>query len=119
LRYIDPTGLEAISVEECKKNPDCVSVPINVIYDQNAQLYDRDGNVLPEVQQKVDAQLAAAQDTYGDALVSFDVSYSTGAIQGSGQNSSVTGMQPGINVVVTDSRDSFVPGRSTEVKGAH
>src|SRR5688572_3436170 len=50
-------------------------------------------------------------------VVSFDVSYSTDAVQGSGQNSSVTGMQSGINVVVTDSRDSFVSGRSTEVKG--
>jgi RHS repeat-associated protein len=117
LVHVDPTGMKAISAEECKNNPDCVSVPINVIYDQNAQIFDGDGNVLSAVQSKVDDQIAAAQDAYGNALVSFDISYSTGAIQNSGQSQTVSGTQPGINVVVTDSRDSFVPGGAMEAGG--
>jgi len=117
LRFVDPTGMKAISAEACKKNPDCVSVPINVIYDQNAQIFDEDRNVLPAVQSKVDGQIAAAQHTYGNALVSFDITYSEGAIEGSGGNQTISGTQPGINVVVTDSRDSFVPGGAMEVEG--
>ena len=65
--------MEAISTEDCKKNPDFVSVPINVVYDQNAQIFDRNGSILPAVRAKVDDQIAASQYTYGYALVSFDV----------------------------------------------
>jgi RHS repeat-associated protein len=122
LRYFDPSGMEAISKEDCQKNPDCVSVPVNVIYDQNAQIFADDGKtVQPQYQAKIDEQLAATQDVYGNALVSFDISYSQGSIVPSSTKageSEVKGLKTGIYVVVTDSRDSLVPGGSVESNGA-
>ena len=117
LRYVDPTGMKEISTEDCQKNTDCVSVPINIIYDRNAQLFDAKGNVQPGVQQKIDDQVAAAKDVHGDSLVSFNLSYSSGEISGKGSDQTVTGTKPRINGVVTDSRDSFVPGGASERNG--
>jgi RHS repeat-associated protein len=115
LRFIDPSGMEAISVEDCQKNPDCVTVKLNVVYDKNAQSFDQKGNVLPEYQKKVDEQIAKAKDEYGNALISFDVSFGTGAI---GTKGAVTGVvKDGLNVLVTDSRNTFVGGKSGESGG--
>jgi hypothetical protein len=45
LRFIDPTGMDAISAEECMENPDCVGLKLNVVLDKNADLYDKNGKV--------------------------------------------------------------------------
>ena len=39
LRYTDPTGLDPISLEDCQNNPECTVVKVNVILDQNANIY--------------------------------------------------------------------------------
>lgn len=78
LRFIDPTGNEAVSASDCEKNPSCTVVQMNVIYDRNAALFDKKGNVLPSVQQRVADQINEAGNEYGDILVAFDVRYSTG-----------------------------------------
>lgn len=80
LRFIDPTGMEAISQEECSKNPACVQVQLNVVFDKNANLYDDEGNLLPEYQSQLDSQIAQARDEYGTVGVYFDVTYSQGAV---------------------------------------
>src|SRR5262245_42052494 len=35
LRFIDPTGMEEISAEDCAKDKQCTTVKLNVIFDQN------------------------------------------------------------------------------------
>jgi len=41
LRYVDPDGLQEISVAECQKTEGCVVIPINIIYDRNGTYNQR------------------------------------------------------------------------------
>jgi len=105
LRYTDPTGLDPISLEDCQNNPECTVVKVNVILDQNANIYDQDGNLQQDYQDKLDSQLAQAADEYGNANIAFDVNDTSGTITA---DDTVTGGVAGaLNVVVNDSRDSY------------
>lgn len=108
LRFIDPSGLDPISVEDCQKNSECTVVKVNVVIDRNSSVVDKKGNLLPEFQKKLDGQLAQAADEYGNAQVSFDVSYSSGTVSRRSNGSyNVTGaVDNALNVAVTDS-DGF------------
>ena len=50
LRFLDPTGMEAVAKEACAQDSTCVSVQLNVVLDKNADLYDNKGNLLPQYQ---------------------------------------------------------------------
>ncbi len=102
LRYVDPTGLTPISVEDCQKDPACSVVKLNVILNTNADIYDRDGNLRQEYQAKLTTQLAQAADEYGNANIAFDVNYTSAAV-----DSKYVGAAGAINVVVTDSVESL------------
>jgi RHS repeat-associated protein len=102
LRYVDPTGLDPISVEDCQKDSTCTVVKLNVILNTNADLYDRDGNLRQEYQSKLDTQLAQAADEYGNANIAFDLNYSKAAV-----DANYVGEAGAINAVVTDSNESF------------
>jgi hypothetical protein len=102
LRYVDPTGLDPISVEDCQKDSSCTVVKLNVILNTNADIYDRDGNLRQEYQSKLDTQLAQAADEYGNANIAFDVQYSRAAV-----GNDYVGEKGAINVVVTDSSESW------------
>lgn len=41
VRYIDPTGMIEENAADCQKDKQCVTVKVNVIYDQKANLTDR------------------------------------------------------------------------------
>ena len=79
LRFVDPSGMKEVDAQACKENPDCLSINLNVVYDQNASIYAKDGSVLPWVQEKVDAQVAEAKDQYGNIDVYFEVTTTPGA----------------------------------------
>jgi RHS repeat-associated protein len=102
LRFIDPTGLDPISVSDCQKDSDCTVVKLNIILDKDADIYDRNGNLRQEYQAKLDTQLAQAADEYGNAKIAFDVNYSKAAV-----GNDYVGEKGALNVVVTDSRESF------------
>jgi RHS repeat-associated protein len=105
MRYIDPMGLDPISVADCQKDSECTTVKVNVILDKNADIYDKDGNLRQEYQAKLDSQLGQAANEYGNAKIAFDVTYTSGTIT---SKDVVTGGKAGaLNVVVTDSRDSY------------
>jgi len=116
LRFVDPTGLDAISVEDCEKNPECTVVSVNVIYDKNANIRDKNGNVEEWVQKKVGAQLDQAADEYGNAQVAFDVSYTAGTVEKRKNDTyEVTGaVDNALNVAITDANGmgNFRPGVS-------
>jgi len=120
LKFIDPNGMQEISAENCAKDPQCVTVKLNVVLDKKADLYDRKGNLRPEYQKKLDQQIAAAKDEYGTSKISFDVSYSQGSLSNTGVTGAVAGA---INVVVSDNvpgpygLSSAGTGRSTDANG--
>jgi hypothetical protein len=105
LRFIDPTGLDPISVSDCQKDSDCNVVKVNVILDKNAQIYDKNGNLRQNYKAKLDGQLGQAADEYGNAKIAFDVNYTSGTI--TADNTVTGGAASALNVVVTDSHDSY------------
>lgn len=119
LRFIDPSGREAISAEQCAKNPQCMTVSVNVILDQNAKIFDKNGNLTENYQKSLDAQLDLARDEYGTIGIYLDVSVSKGAVD----NKFVTeGMKEGsINVAVSDSAGAaninFKGGSRLQIEG--
>jgi hypothetical protein len=105
LRFIDPSGLDPISVSDCQKDSECTVVKVNVVLDKDAQIYDKNGNLRQDHKAKLDAQLGQAADEYGNAKIAFDVSYTSGTI--TADNTVTGGVAGALNVVVTDSRDSY------------
>ena len=102
LKYMDPTGMNEVTADQCAKDKNCVTVKVNVIYDQNAN----DGKGLTD-KQKADfekGQLQNAKDQYGNADIHLDVTYASGEINSKGN---LTGVEKGaLNVFVTDSGDA-------------
>jgi RHS repeat-associated protein len=100
LRFIDPTGMEAISEEDCRKNPECINVRLNVVLDKKADIYDKNGSLLPKYQKQLDKQIAQAQDEYGSMGVHLDVSYTKGTINAArrtiGEGLSATAINMGV-----------------------
>ena len=98
LRFIDPDGMKEVSAEDCKKDANCVTVKVNVIYDQNAN----GGKGLTDNQKKAfDSQLQNAKDQYGNADIHFDVTYATG---GTDANGNIQGLvKDSTNEIVSDS----------------
>ena len=98
LRFIDPDGMKEVSADACKKDANCVTVKVNVIYDKNAN----SGKGLTDDQKKAfDAQLQKAKDQYGNANIHLDVMYSTG---GTDANGNLQGLvKDSTNVIVSDS----------------
>ena len=101
LRYIDPTGMNEVTAEQCQKDPKCVTVKVNVIYDKNAN----DGNGLTD-KQKADfekGQLQSAKDQYGNANIHLDVTYTEGTMSNENGKTSISGLKTGaLNVFVSD-----------------
>jgi RHS repeat-associated protein len=105
LMFIDPTGMKEVTADECKKDPHCTTLNVNVIYDKNAGLTDK---------QKADfekTQLQYAKDEYGNADIHLNVTFTPGAVSTDDKgNTQVSGTQAGaLNVVVTD---RVIEGRS-------
>jgi hypothetical protein len=112
LKYVDPTGMKEVTAEECAKDKHCVTVNVNVIYDQNSN----NGKGLTD-QQKADfekSQLQNAKDQYGNADIHLDVTYTAGAVSTDIKgNTQVSGLATGaLNVVVTDQVTQAASGRS-------
>ena len=64
LAFIDPTGLAEMNADQCKKDPQCVTVKVNVIYDKNAN----NGKGLTDKQKdNFEKGLQNTKDEYGDA----------------------------------------------------
>jgi RHS repeat-associated protein len=101
LKYVDPTGMNEVTADQCAKDKNCVTVKVNVIYDKNAN----DGKGLTD-KQKADfekGQLQNAKDQYGNADIHLDVTYTAGAVSNDSGKTTVSGLQAGaLNVVVTD-----------------
>jgi len=101
LRFVDPDGMKEVSAEDCKKDKNCVTVNVNVIYDQNAN----NGKGLTD-KQKAEFeknQLQKAKDEYGNADVYLNVTYTAGSVSSDQGKTTVSGLQAGaLNVVVTD-----------------
>jgi hypothetical protein len=97
-----------LNADQCSKDPQCVTVKVNVIYDKNAN----DGKGLTDKQkEKIEKGLQNAKDEYGNAKVHFDVGYTPGAVNT--ENHTITGTVSGaLNVVATDSRFLSVTGGS-------
>jgi RHS repeat-associated protein len=108
LRFIDPLGMAACD----DKNTDCITVKVNVIYDQNAN----EGKGLTDDQKKKfeEQVLKNAQSENGDSNVKLDVTYTPGGASSDGK---ITGIiNDAINVIVSDhtpTGDAGVSGRST------
>jgi RHS repeat-associated protein len=104
LTFIDPMGLVEMSADQCSKDPNCVTVKVNVIYDKNA---NNGKGLTDEQKEKFGKGLQNAKDEYGDAKVHFEVGYTQGAVNT--ENHTVTGtVQGALNVVATDA--SSLPG---------
>ena len=56
LRFIDPTDLDPISLSDCQKDSECTVVKLNVIFDKDADIYDKNGNLLQEYQPTLDTR---------------------------------------------------------------
>jgi len=117
LRYFDPTGMEAVSKEACAQDSTCVSAKLNIVLDKGADIYDDKGNVRPEVQKQIDAQVAKAQSDYGEFNIHLEVSQVSGEVTyANGKPSISSGADASaLNVAVTDSeqlRNSAWTGRS-------
>jgi RHS repeat-associated protein len=104
LKFIDPTGMVEETADQCKKDKNCVTVRVNVIYDRNANLTDKQKD-------KFNSQLLQqAKDQYGDAKIHLDVSYTQG---GEDDKGNIQGLsQDSINVIVSDRTHSGYPGES-------
>jgi RHS repeat-associated protein len=97
-KFIDPTGMKEISAEDCKKDSRCVTINVNVIYDEYA---NKGAGLTPKEKAKFEKeQLQKMKDEYGEALVHFEVAYSEGGFH-RGTNK-LTGLKEGaMNVLVT------------------
>jgi len=107
LRFVDPRGLNELNAEQCKKDPHCVTLNVNVVYDQNAN----GGKGLTDQQKKTfeHQQLQDAKDEYGSADIHLNVTYSSGAVS----DNSLTGLVSGaVNVLVSDHTMSGEAGDS-------
>ena len=101
LLFIDPTGMEEVTADQCAKDKHCVTVNVNVIYDKNAN----NGKGLTDAQKSAfeKGQLQNAKDEYGTADIHLNVTYTAGALTIDKGNASVSGEKEGaLNVVVTD-----------------
>jgi RHS repeat-associated protein len=107
LRFFDPSGMEAVSKEDCAKDSTCVSAQLNIVLDKNADIYDSKGNLLPQYQKQVDAQIAKAQSDYGEFNIHLEVTTVSGEVTNNhGKLSISSGELAGaLNVAVTDSNE--------------
>jgi RHS repeat-associated protein len=106
-RFLDPTGMKEVTADQCKKDQECVSLKLNVIYDKSAN----DGKGLTDKQKdRFDKQqLQHAKDQYGSANIHLDVIYSEGSLS----NGVLTGLvSDALNVLVSDHTFSSEPGQS-------
>jgi len=112
LKFIDPDGLKEVSAEDCQKDPKCVTVKLNVVYDANAN----NGKGLTDKQkEQFQGQLQEAKDQFGDSNVHFDVTYNSGSV---GSGGDVTGaVQGAVNLFVSDRTFSGSEGDSGRLKG--
>src|SRR5271170_5868898 len=78
LRYVDPTGMIEESAADCQKDNKCATVKVNVIYDQGANLTDKQKDTFNK------QLLQEAKDEYGDAHIHLDVSYTAGGYDDNG-----------------------------------
>jgi RHS repeat-associated protein len=100
LAYVDPDGRDAISAEQCAASQACITLPVHVTLDRSADIYDKNGNLLPAYQESLDAQIANARDEYGTIGIYLDVSVKKAT-------TSLDKLSPassGLNVFVTDGR---------------
>jgi RHS repeat-associated protein len=103
LKYIDPTGMKEENAADCKKDTQCVTVKVNVIYDQSANLTDKQKD-------KFNQQLLQeAKDEYGDAHIHLDVSYTAGGYDDKGNLQGLS--KDSLNVIVSN----FTPSGDTAV----
>lgn len=111
LKYVDPTGMKEVTAAQCAQDDHCVTVKVNVIYDQNSN----NGKGLTD-KQKADfqkGQLQSAKDQYGNADIHLDVTYTSGSMSTDNGKTTVSGLQSGsLNVVVTDQVGTAVSGVS-------
>jgi hypothetical protein len=101
LKMIDPTGMAEVSAAACAKDKNCVTVNVNVIYDKNSN----GGKGLTDAQKAAfnSGQLQNAKDTYGNADIHLNVTYTAGALSAEDGKYTVSGAVSGaLNVVVTD-----------------
>jgi RHS repeat-associated protein len=117
-KFIDPTGMQEINAEDCKKDSRCVSINVNIIYDTNANK----GKGLTDKQkaQFEKEQLQKLKNEYGEALVHFEVAYSEGKLDRS--TNKLTGLKDGaINVLVTTGNfpQTGEPEMATMLKSGH
>ena len=112
LRFIDPTGMMEISADECAKDPQCINVKVNVIYDRNAN----GGEGLTDKQKAKfqNSLLKQAKSEYGDSKIHLDVGYTAGAVKGGKVQGVVRGS---LNVIVSDGALTLAPGVTTESGG--
>ncbi len=103
IRFIDLNGMKEVSAEECARNLSCISIQLNVVLDQKADLYDNKGQLRPEIQQSIDEQIAQARDDYGSLGIHIDVSFSKGTIDSKSRTISSGALESALNVALTDS----------------
>src|SRR5258708_16481058 len=80
-----------------------MTLRLNVVLDRNADLYDRNSQLLPKYQQQVDAQIAQARDEYGTLGIYLDVTTTSGAVDGATRTISEGAVDSALNVAYTDS----------------
>jgi hypothetical protein len=103
LKYTDPTGMKEENAADCQKDKQCVTVKVNVIYDKNANLTDKQKD-------KFNQQLLQeAKDEYGDDHIHLDVTYTTGGADDKGNLQGLS--KDSINIIVSD----FTPSGDTAV----
>ena len=91
------------SENDCKKDKQCVTVKVNVIYDQKANLTDTQKETFNK------QLLQEAKDEYGDAHIHLDVSYTAG---GYDNKRNIQGLsKDSLNVIVSN----WAPGGDTAV----
>jgi len=110
LAFVDPSGMDEVTAQQCVQDKNCVTVNVNVIYDKNAN----NGQGLT-AQQKSDfkkGQLQDAKDEYGNADIHLNVTYTAGAVSSTDDGKlSVSGLKAGsLNLVVTDQVASSMSG---------
>ena len=103
LKYVDPTGMTEENAADCQKDKKCVTVKVNVIYDQKANLTDKQKEAFNK------QLLQEAKDEYGDAHIHLDVTYTAGGYDDKGNIQGVS--KDSLNVIVSD----WVPGGTTAV----
>jgi len=97
-KFIDPTGTKELSAEDCKKESRCVTINVNIIYDEYA---NKGAGMTDKQKAKFEKeQLQKMKDEYGEAFIHFEVAYSEGGIHRS--TNKITGLKEGaVNVLVT------------------